>query len=62
MLGKEEISVSRCASSTFTTMNNLAGLYFSQGKYDQAEALFVECLLVSGDKHPNTLNSLNNLH
>jgi len=46
-------------------MNNLAGLYESQGKYDEAEPLYVECLRmrreVLGDNHPDTLSSMNNL-
>ena len=40
-------------------------LYKSQGKYDQAEPLYVECLAlrkaVLGTSHPDTLNSMNGL-
>ena len=47
------------------TQNNLAENYFKQGKYDKAEALFVECLAkrkeVLGDLHSDTLKSVNNL-
>jgi hypothetical protein len=43
----------------------LARLYASQGKYDAAEPLYKECLAtrkeVLGDRHPDTLLSLNNL-
>ena len=43
----------------------LARLYDSQGKYDAAEPLYKECLAtrkeVLGDRHPDTLSSLNNL-
>ena len=46
-------------------MNNLAGLYKSQGKYDEAEPLYVDCLdktrTALGDRHPSTLTSMNNL-
>jgi len=44
---------------TLISMNNLAALYQSQGKYDEAEPLYVECLKlrreVLGDNHPDTL-------
>jgi len=44
---------------------NLAELYQSQGKYDEAEPLYVECLRmqreVLGDNHPDKLISMNNL-
>jgi Flp pilus assembly protein TadD len=47
------------------SVNNLAGLYELQGKYDQAEPLFVNCLAVRrrvlGDEHPDTLSSINDL-
>ena len=46
-------------------MNSLAGLYEKQGKYDQAEPLYVHCLAKRkqklGDNHPDTLNSMNSL-
>jgi len=50
---------------TLGSMNNLAGLYYSQGKYVEAEPLYVECLAtmkqVLGNRHPDTLMSMNNL-
>jgi tetratricopeptide (TPR) repeat protein len=40
-------------------------LYYSQGKYDEAEPLYVECLAlrkaILGTSHRNTLISMNNL-
>jgi tetratricopeptide (TPR) repeat protein len=46
-------------------MHNLAILYKDQGKYAQAEPLFVECLKhrreALGSSHPDTLSLLNNL-
>ena len=46
-------------------MNNLALLYENQGKYDEAEPVYVECLAlrkaILGTSHPDTLNSMNNL-
>jgi len=51
--------------NTLTSMNNLAVLYESQGKYDDAEPLFMECLEKTkralGPDHPDTLASMNNL-
>ena len=45
--------------------NTLAKLYYGQGKYDQAEPLYVECLAlkkeVLGEDHPSTVKSLKNL-
>ncbi len=46
-------------------MNNLAYLYKSQGRYSEAEPLYLEALemrkrLFTGD-HPNVASSLNNL-
>ncbi|NJM99279.1 MAG: tetratricopeptide repeat protein, partial [Phormidesmis sp. RL_2_1] len=45
--------------------NNLAELYRSQGRYGEAEPLFVEALAIRktelGDRHPDTATSLNNL-
>ena len=50
---------------TLSSINNLAALYRSQGKYDKAEPLYVECLAkrkeILGDDHPDTLSSMNNL-
>ncbi len=46
-------------------LNGLAGLYQSQGKYGEAEPLFVHALLIRekrlGAYHPNVATSLNNL-
>ena len=40
-------------------------MYESQGRYDEAEPLYVECLqkkkVVLGENHPSTLSSINNL-
>jgi len=51
--------------STLSSIDNLAALYYKQGKYDKAEPLYVECLekrkAVLGDTHPDTLSSINNL-
>jgi len=47
-----------------TSFNNLAGLYRSQGQYDQAEPLYTEAvtILISqlGLDHPNTQTVLQN--
>ena len=46
-------------------MNNLAVLYKDQGRYDEAEPLYLETLetrkRVLGDDHPDTLGSMNAL-
>jgi len=61
---RKEVSGDR-HPDTLTSMNNLAALYKSQGKYDEAEPLYVECLATSkqvlGDRHPSTLTFMNNL-
>ena len=45
--------------------NNLANLYWNQGRYDEAEPLYLETLeirkRVLGDDHPDTLGSMNGL-
>ena len=47
------------------SLNNLAVLYQSQGRYGEAEPLFEQALQlrreVLGERHPDTLTSLNNL-
>ncbi len=47
------------------SLNNLAGLYYNQGKYEQAEPLYQRALAIReqqlGPKHPDTAHSLNNL-
>jgi tetratricopeptide (TPR) repeat protein len=44
---------------------SLASLYKSQGRYDEAEPLYVECLqkmkVVLGENHPNTMTFINDL-
>ena len=47
------------------SLNNLAGLYKSTGRYAQAEPLYVRSLAIReqqlGADHPDTAQSLNNL-
>jgi tetratricopeptide (TPR) repeat protein len=48
-----------------TSLNNLASLYYIQGRYNEAEPLYLDALemrkrLFTGD-HPNVATSLNNL-
>ena len=56
MLGKEH-------PSTLASMNNLALLLNSQGKYEEAVAMHRQTLALSvkvlGHKHPSTLTSIN---
>ena len=50
---------------TATSLSNLANLYYSQGKYEEAEPLFIQALQLRkqllGENHPDTATSLNNL-
>ena len=50
---------------TLGSLNNLAVLYWNQGKYEQAEPLYQRALeaqeRVLGPEHPNTLGTVNNL-
>jgi len=50
---------------TATSLNNLAGLYWAQGKYAEAESLLQRALAIHeqqvGPQHPATASSLNNL-
>jgi tetratricopeptide (TPR) repeat protein len=50
---------------TALSLNNLAALYHSQGKYTEAEPLFKQALAIReqrlGPQHPDTAQSLNNL-
>jgi tetratricopeptide (TPR) repeat protein len=47
------------------SLNRLARLYYDQGRYSDAEPLFIRALTINeqqfGASHPNTANSLNNL-
>ena len=58
MLGKEY-------SLTLDSMNNLAAVLNSQGKYEEAEQMHRQTLQlkekVLGKEHPSTLTSINNL-
>ncbi len=48
-----------------TSLNNLAGLYDLQGKYEAAEPLYLEainiCEKALGSNHPNTITIRQNL-
>ena len=48
-----------------STLNNLANLYYAQGRYEQAEPLYLQALelykRLLGDNHPDVAMSLNNL-
>ncbi|MBD2338416.1 tetratricopeptide repeat protein, partial [Calothrix sp. FACHB-156] len=48
-----------------TSLNNLAGLYDSQGRYSEAETLYTQALALRrkllGEEHPDVASSLNNL-
>ena len=50
---------------TATSLNNLAQLYSFQGKYEEAEPLYIQALQLrkqlQGVNHPDTATSLNNL-
>jgi len=50
---------------TATNLNNLAGLYYAQGRYGEAEPLFQQALRIRtaqlGEHHPHTASSLANL-
>ncbi|NJK65074.1 MAG: tetratricopeptide repeat protein [Synechococcaceae cyanobacterium SM2_3_1] len=50
--------------STASSLNNLAMLYYSMGRYEAAEPLYVRALAILFDKleenHPNTRTGLNN--
>ena len=51
--------------SVATSLNNLAGLYKSQGRYAEAEPFYQQALEMRrellGDRHPSVATSLNNL-
>jgi tetratricopeptide (TPR) repeat protein len=48
-----------------TSLDRLAGLYYHQGRYSDAEPLYLRALVINeqqlGANHPNTTTSLNNL-
>ena len=58
LLGEEHPSVA-------SSLNNLAYLYYSQGRYEEAEPLFIQSLdmrkKLLGEEHPDVATSLNNL-
>ena len=69
MLGATKAKLGASHPDTLVSMSNLPVLYNSQGKYDQAEPLYVECLelqkairTVLGASHPGTLSSMSNEH
>jgi hypothetical protein len=53
------------SNATLTSMNNLASVLTSQGKYEEAEAMHRKelaiCEKVLGPEHPSTLTSMSNL-
>jgi len=48
-----------------TSLNNLAALYDSQGRYTEAEPLYLEAINIAtqalGENHPNTVTIRENL-
>ena len=48
-----------------TSLNNLAGLYQSQGRYTEAEPLYLQALAIAeqalGENHPTTVRIRENL-
>jgi hypothetical protein len=50
---------------TLTSMANLASTYTNQGRWKEAEELFVQVMetrkRVLGEEHPDTLSNMNNL-
>jgi hypothetical protein len=50
---------------TLSSMHNLASTYQNQGRWNEAEKLFVQVMettkRVLGDEHPHTLTSIANL-
>ena len=47
-----------------TSLNNLASLYDNQGRYSDAEPLYLQAISIAyqqlGERHPNTQTVLNN--
>ena len=67
---KQSVDDARCVlgeehPSTLASMANLASTYWNQGRWKEAEELFVRVmetsLRVLGEEHPDTLTSMNNL-
>lgn len=60
-----EIVLGSDRSEVATSLNNLAGLYYTQGRYAQAEPLLKRSLAILektlGQDHPHVVASLNNL-
>ncbi len=52
-------------SDTATSLNNLANLYYNQGRYTEAEPLYIEAVAIAeetlGVDHPNTVIIRDNL-
>ncbi len=52
-------------SDTALSLNNLAGLYFAQERYSEAEPLYIRALAIwektLGPEHPNTATVYENL-
>jgi len=48
-----------------SSLNNLAKLYYSQGRYKEAEPLYLQALAIAeqalGENHPNTVRIRENL-
>ena len=57
LLGEEHPDVA-------TSLNNLAALYRSQGRYEEAEPLYLSAITIFlqrlGENHPNTQTVINN--
>ena len=60
---KEDIEVNDDESNNYQNKSHLANLYYSQGRFDQAEELYETCLEHErtrlGEDHPQVLCLLN---
>jgi len=60
-LEKTRIALGESHPDTLQSENNLAALYYSQGRYVKAESLFASCfekyLVVLGEGHPDTIDT-----
>ena len=60
-----ETALGRDHPALATSLNNLAGLYYRQGRYAEAEPLYQRSLAIlqkaHGRDHPDVAISLNNL-